>query len=203
MAFTGCSTTGSGEPQTEVQVVNNLGSADGNVYSESDESRIADVLEDAGALADSGDYEAALILIKKGLKEFPNSKALENMRKKYRKQIRASTEVTESENVSDMDAKPASSVPASVDVHQPFYGIWVIGTKDYTEANNKAQEVRNNGFDGQVYVTTDWSNLNSERWFVVTAGSYPNEESAKEKLPNVQALYKDAYVKYSGSWKGY
>ena len=50
-----------------------------------------------------------------------------------------------------------------------------------------------------VITTTDWSNLNSEKWYVVTAGQYETENEANDKLNEVQAYYPDAYVKYSGN----
>ena len=51
---------------------------------------------------------------------------------------------------------------------------------------------------GFVFTTTDWSNLNSEKWYVVTAGQYGTEKEANNKLDAVQKYYPDAYVKYSG-----
>lgn len=84
----------------------------------------------------------------------------------------------------------------------PFYGIWCQGTKDADEAEKYADRLRELGFAAQVFVTTDWSNLNKERWYVVTAGVYTTESDAKANLSSVQAHYKDAYVKYSGSYQG-
>lgn len=80
-----------------------------------------------------------------------------------------------------------------------FYGIWVYGSKDQQEAQDFAQQVKQNGFDGQVYVSTDWSNLNQEKWYVVTAGTYYSESEAKNALDEVKLIYADAYVKYSGT----
>ena len=80
----------------------------------------------------------------------------------------------------------------------PFYGIWVYASKSYDEASSFAGEVSSNGFQGFVFTTTDWSNLNSEKWYVVTAGQYGTEKEAINKLDAVQNYYPDAYVKYSG-----
>ena len=63
--------------------------------------------------------------------------------------------------------------------------------------------MRNAGYPAEVYVTTDWSNLNSENWYVVTAGTYGTESAAKNALSHVQEYYRDAYVKYSGIRIGY
>lgn len=59
-----------------------------------------------------------------------------------------------------------------------------------------------NGFDAQVFVTTDWSNLNTEKWYVITAGIYGTKEAASAVLPDVQRVCSDAYIKYSGNWQG-
>lgn len=92
---------------------------------------------------------------------------------------------------------------ASVIEKTPFYGIWCHGTKDEAEADSFAQSVTaNTGIGAQVFVTTDWNNLNTEKFYVVTAGIYATEESANEYLSSVQASYPDAYVKYSGDYIG-
>ena len=83
---------------------------------------------------------------------------------------------------------------------QPFYGIWVSASKNYDEAMKTADEVSSNGFDGFVEDTTKWSNLNSEKWYVVTAGRYTSENDAKNKLAEVQKYYPEAYIKYSGEY---
>ena len=82
--------------------------------------------------------------------------------------------------------------------YSSFYGIWVYASKSYDEASSFAGDVSSNGFKGFVFTTTDWSNLNSEKWYVVTAGQYETEKEANNKLDEVQKYYPDAYVKYSG-----
>ncbi|MBS6951137.1 MAG: hypothetical protein KH179_10955 [Blautia sp.] len=54
----------------------------------------------------------------------------------------------------------------------------------------------------QVFVTTDWSNLNTEKWYVITAGIYGTKEAASAVLQDVQRVCSDAYIKYSGNWQG-
>ena len=56
------------------------------------------------------------------------------------------------------------------------------------------------GFAGKVFVTTEWSNLNTELWYVVSAGVYYSQGQAEAMLPSVQVVYPDAYVKYSGNY---
>jgi len=84
----------------------------------------------------------------------------------------------------------------------PFYGIWCGAAKTEAEAQKQAKKIRENGFDAQVFVTTDWSNLNTEKWYVITAGTYGTEEAASAVLPDVQRVCLDAYIKYSGNWQG-
>ena len=85
--------------------------------------------------------------------------------------------------------------------NDPFYGIWCVASKDESEAKAFAQEASSSGFDAQVFDTVDWSNLNPEHWWVVSLGTYPDEYSANAALPQVQAFYPDAYVKYSGFYR--
>lgn len=83
-----------------------------------------------------------------------------------------------------------------------FYGIWCYAATSDADAIKFAKEMSANGLTGYVYVTTDWENLNSDTYYVVTAGMYATEEEAKEALLKVQAAgYKDAYVKYTGERK--
>ena len=83
-----------------------------------------------------------------------------------------------------------------------FYGIWCYGSKGIEEAESYAETMRQNGYDAQVFLTTDWSNLNTDAYYVVTAGKYGSEVEAYNALPSVQNWCADAYVKYSGTWKG-
>lgn len=84
----------------------------------------------------------------------------------------------------------------------PFYGIWCGAAKTEAEAQKQVKKIRENGFDAQVFVTTDWSNLNTEKWYVITAGTYGTEKAASAVLPDVQRVCSDAYIKYSGNWQG-
>ena len=84
----------------------------------------------------------------------------------------------------------------------PFYGIWCGAAKTEAEAQKQAKKIRENGFDAQVFVTTDWSNLNTEKWYVITAGIYGTKEAASAVLQDVQRVCSDAYIKYTGNWQG-
>ena len=86
--------------------------------------------------------------------------------------------------------------------YSEFYGIWCYGSRGWEDAENYAETMRQNGYDAQVFLTTDWSNLNTDPYWVVTAGQYASEEAAYQALPSVQKWCADAYVKYSGNWQG-
>ena len=86
--------------------------------------------------------------------------------------------------------------------HEPFYGIWCYASKDEQEAQRVADDYRQQGLDARVCLTTDWSELNPEPWYVVTAGAYRTEGEAQQALAAVQSVQPDAYVKYSGEWQG-
>lgn len=91
---------------------------------------------------------------------------------------------------------------SSKNTPSPFYGIWCGAAKTEAEAQKQAKKIRENGFDAQVFVTTDWSNLNTEKWYVITAGIYGTKEAASAVLQDVQRVCSDAYIKYSGNWQG-
>lgn len=85
----------------------------------------------------------------------------------------------------------------------PFYGIWCASTKDEESAKKVVEDIENKGEAAYIYISSDWGNLNPEKWYVVTAGVYSNEADAKAVLPNVKSIgYNNAYVKYSGEYKG-
>lgn len=83
---------------------------------------------------------------------------------------------------------------------EPFWGIWVGASKDEQEMIALAEKLKADGLGIAVVVNTaDWSNLNSEPWWVVSLGHYESEAIAKSNLSAVQKNgYPKAYVKYSG-----
>lgn len=102
-------------------------------------------------------------------------------------------EYQEEENIQqEKEVQQSDSSQSSI---SPFYGIWCGAAKTEAEAQKQAKKIRGNGFDAQVFVTTDWSNLNTEKWYVITAGTYGTEEAASAVLPDVQRVCSDAYIK--------
>lgn len=102
-------------------------------------------------------------------------------------------------NAAEADKKVSFSNQSQI--QGSFYGIWCLATKNYTEACEHADKLKNAGFYAQVIDTDMWSNLN-DGWYAVTAGVYDSKEAANADLSSAKANYKDAYVKYSGNYIG-
>lgn len=100
--------------------------------------------------------------------------------------------------------KAASTEEASTtDGPDPFYGVWCYSSKDMDVAQSKADELSRHGLDGNVYISNEWSNLNKERWYCVSAGKSLTEADAEKVLDAVRnAGYSDAYIRYSGEYIG-
>lgn len=75
-----------------------------------------------------------------------------------------------------------------------------MASKDYTTSKKKADDLRNSGFPGAVVVcTTDWTNLNKETWYSVSAGRFSSRTEAEQAVSALKNQGKsDAYVRYSG-----
>ena len=85
----------------------------------------------------------------------------------------------------------------------PFYGIWCSASKNQNEAQKVADRLTELGFAGQVYISSEWSNLEQEKWYCVSADACKTQGEAEKILQAVQkAGYDDAYVKYSGEYIG-
>ncbi len=87
--------------------------------------------------------------------------------------------------------------------HLSFYGIWIAASKDKADCEKVVSDMQKKGFAAAIYQTDDWSGLNSEHWYVVSAGEYASETEADNSLQQIrEAGYEDAYVKYTGDWQG-
>ncbi|MBQ8053729.1 MAG: SPOR domain-containing protein [Lachnospiraceae bacterium] len=62
--------------------------------------------------------------------------------------------------------------------------------------------MQESGLPADIFVTTDWSNLNTERHYVISAGIYDSKEEAEKMLSRAKKFKSDAYIKYSGEWIG-
>ena len=115
---------------------------------------------------------------------------------------------------SDNDTQKAASEPAEVSTEivevpspeknepQAFYGVWCSGSKNRADAEKVADTLSVKGFDAEIFVTTDWENLNPEKFYVVTAGVCKTKQNAEILLSKVKTEgYADAYIKYTGEKK--
>lgn len=87
---------------------------------------------------------------------------------------------------------------------QEYYGVFVSSSKDKDSCYPTAEKLEEAGFNGSFVVyTPDFSNLNKEPYYAATTGLYETESDAKEILSEVKAAgFKDAYVKYAGTYVG-
>ena len=95
-----------------------------------------------------------------------------------------------------------NSEPAAAETQRStFYGVWCFASKDQNEAQKIANRMNELGLNGTVYISSDWSNLNQEKWYCVSAGSCHSESEAEAVLPKaINAGFTDAYIKYSGNY---
>ena len=83
-----------------------------------------------------------------------------------------------------------------------FYGIWMGASKELEDAIAYASDYPAEIGGVQIFLTTDWENLNPEPWYVVSAGEYGSENEANASLAGVQQVCGDAYVKWTGDYIG-
>lgn len=89
-------------------------------------------------------------------------------------------------------------------IHQTsFWGVWCKASEQYEAVESVADELISKGYYAQVVLTSDWSELNQDTWYAVTSGMYGTEEEAVAALSQIQNIYGDAYVKYSGEYQGF
>ncbi len=82
-----------------------------------------------------------------------------------------------------------------------FYGVWISASKNLEASWELADLIRHDGVTGYVYVSSEWSNLNPETWYLVSAGIYETYEDALAGLDRMhEAGYADAYIKWSGEY---
>lgn len=97
---------------------------------------------------------------------------------------------------------PKEEIPYEKLSLNPFYGIWICASKDEKEVMEKSDEASLQQFDTDIMITSDWSDLNEEKYYALTLGLYPTQEEAEAMLPTVLEYYPDAYIKYSGTYRG-
>ncbi len=85
-----------------------------------------------------------------------------------------------------------------------YYGVFVASFKTAEECVDTEMKLDDAGYVlCPVVYTPDFSNLNPEPYYVVTAGLYGSKEDAEETLSDVKAAgFKDAYIKNTGKYIG-
>ncbi|ETP72938.1 hypothetical protein UYO_1000 [Lachnospiraceae bacterium JC7] len=85
-----------------------------------------------------------------------------------------------------------------------FYGVFIQAFKDEKSCDKTLSDLEDAGLTTcPVVYTPDFEGLSPEPYYAVTAGLYTTEQDAKEALEKVRAVgFKDAYVKYTGSYTG-
>lgn len=171
--------------------------------SESAKEQINVAVEEAAEFAANKNYEYALAKIKTALVSYPESSILQSMEIVYTDALAAQIkEKTMEEATASTEAIADDSYIVIENDNTPFYGIWCSASKTQEEAENTISTLEQNGFHGQLFVSSEWSNLNPEMWYVVTAGLYSSESNAYTALSSIQRIYPSAYIKYSGDYLG-
>lgn len=191
----------SGDYISAMKMIKNAQDTDGENYEYQQAYEIykdsykIDIINKTDALAGSGDYTNAILDLNKATAVLGDDEKITKKIQEYTSKQQDETLVSPSSEENSENSSRQYSL-------NPFYGIWCAGTKDLYDAQNSVYTLSQKGFHAQIFVTTDWSNLNNEEWYVVTAGIYTTEEEANIALPGVQSIYADAYVKYSGDYIG-
>jgi hypothetical protein len=84
------------------------------------------------------------------------------------------------------------------------YGVFVMSAKDKEKCVEMEMKLEDAGFDDDIMLyTPDFSGLNPEPYYVVSAGLFETETEANSRLKEVQAAgFKDAFVKLAGKYIG-
>ena len=87
---------------------------------------------------------------------------------------------------------------------QEYYGVFVSSAKTPEGCIPTVNKLEEAGFIMEpVVYTPDFSGLNPEPYYVVTAGLFTSENDANDTLAKVKkAGFTDAYVKYAGTYTG-
>ena len=83
-----------------------------------------------------------------------------------------------------------------------FYGVWCFASKEFDNADLFADSLIEKGLDAFVCLSTEWTNLNKDPWYIVSAGEYYTEEEAKEALRDIRSIVPDAYIGWTGYYVG-
>lgn len=169
--------------------------------SNSDSSQVDNILYEAEQVASCGEYDKAIAIINDALAEGLYDEMLVTRLQEYTIENDDDSENTESQD-DDIDSEDAI-IQENIDFddNREFYGIWCGASKEYAGAEEIADILKASGFEADIFITTDWDNLNAEQWYVVSAGKYYEEKDAEKNLPIIKEVFGNAYIKFSGKHK--
>jgi len=167
----------------------------------SDSSQVDNILYEAEQVASCGEYDKAIAIINDALAEGLYDEMLVTRLQEYTIENDDDSENTESQD-DDIDSEDAI-IQENIDFddNREFYGIWCGASKEYAGAEEIADILKASGFEADIFITTDWDNLNAEQWYVVSAGKYYEEKDAEKNLPIIKEVFGNAYIKFSGKHK--
>lgn len=164
-------------------------------------SQVDNILYEAEQVASCGEYDKAIAIINDALAEGLYDEMLVTRLQEYTIENDDDLENTESQD-DDIDSEDAI-IQENIDFddNREFYGIWCGASKEYAGAEEIADILKASGFEADIFITTDWDNLNAEQWYVVSAGKYYEEKDAEKNLPIIKEVFGNAYIKFSGKHK--
>lgn len=172
--------------------------------SNSDSSQVDNILYEAEQVASCGEYDKAIAIINDALAEGLYDEMLVTRLQEYTIENDDDLENTENTESQDDDIDSEDAIiqeNIDFDDNREFYGIWCGASKEYAGAEEIADILKASGFEADVFITTDWDNLNTEQWYVVSAGRYYEEEDAEKNLPSIKEVFGNAYIKFTGKHK--
>lgn len=182
-----------------------VGTTEADIQKDDSEEKINNIVKNAEEYRQKNDYDSAIATIESGLVTYPDSQILLSKKETYllaKEKYEADLEKTKTAQNTSQATSQETRQAEKVNTPTPFYGIWCEAYKNESNAQAATKKYINKSIDARVFITTDWSNLNSQKWYIVSAGVYSSKEEANAALPAIQRRYPDAYVKYSGSWQG-
>ena len=112
-------------------------------------------------------------------------------------------QVDSSSSTGSDNTETAAATSSVMDAESSFYGIWCAASKnedDLRQMSDKLSAIA--GVEPYIVLSTDWSDLNSEPWYCLSAGRYSTQSEAEAMLTAVQQVIGSAYVKYTGEFIG-
>jgi serine/threonine protein kinase len=150
----------------------------------------------------------AVKLLKEGIlvKDMITAEALlDTYRKEAESKVAAEKEEAESKVAAEKATaeSEAAAEKGAIRLTDSFWGVWVFASQSESEAQTVVAEMQAKGASGGMVLTTDWSNLNTDPWYVVYFGErFTDQAIAENAVHSAVAFgYSSAYVKYTGGYQ--